>query len=144
MSDEDEIRQLIAEHFEAMRWSEATEPDWGRFRQDFLADALLCDAARPVQFRLLNGFIELMETVTRRNLTSFEEHTRGTKILHFGNIALVLAMSELLENGSGTSHDISGYLIVKSDGRWSIMAHACEPACKKGSSLFGVPRSGTP
>jgi hypothetical protein len=50
------------------------------------------------------------------------------KILRYSNIAVVLAMSELLENGSETNHDISGYLLVKSDGRWSIAAHAWDQA----------------
>ena len=53
-----------------------------------------------MQIRSLDDFIERMETVARTNLESFEEHTRGLKIMRFGNVAVVLAMSELLENGS--------------------------------------------
>ncbi|MCR9110871.1 hypothetical protein [Marivita sp. XM-24bin2] len=128
MSDEDAIRKLIAEHFEPMQWSEGTEPDWNRFREDFLEEAVLCGAARPAQPRTLGEFIERMETVARKNLVSFEEHTQGMKVLRFGNIAVVLAMSELLEDGSDINHDISGYLLVKSEGRWSIMAHAWDQA----------------
>jgi len=128
MTDDEAITNLIAEHFEPMRWSEGTEPDWDRFRADFLEGALLCGSARPAQPRTLGEFIERMETVARKNLTSFEEHTRGMKILRVGNIAVVLAMSELLENGSEINHDISGYLLVKSEGRWSIMVHAWHQA----------------
>ena len=119
MSDEEAIRELIAEHFEPMRWSEGTEPDWDRFRKDFLEGALLCGSVRPAHPRTLEEFIERMETVARKNLASFEEHTRGMKIL---------AMSELLEDGSDINHDISGYLLVKSEGQWSIMAHAWDQA----------------
>ena len=128
MDDEEAIRTLIGEHFEAMRWEPGTDPDWDGFRQDFLPSAQLFGAARPVQGRTVDGFVERMETVARKNLHSFEEHTRGMKILRFGNIAVVLAMSELLENGSDVNHDISGYLLVKSDGRWSIAAHAWDQA----------------
>ena len=128
MSDEEAIRKLIAEHFEPMRWSEGTEPDWDRFRTDFLQGALLCGSVRPAQARTLGEFIERMETIARKNLASFEEHTRGMEILRFGNIAVVLAMSELLEDGSDINHDISGYLLVKSEGRWSILAHAWDQA----------------
>ena len=128
MSDEEAIRKLIAEHFEPMRWSEGTEPDWDRFRTDFLQGALLCGSVRPAQPRTLVEFIERMETIARKNLASFEEHTRGMEILRFGNIAVVLAMSELLEDGSDINHDISGYLLVKSEGRWSILAHAWDQA----------------
>ena len=128
MTDEDEIRELIGRHFEAMRWNEATGPDWDRFRSDFHSGATLCGAARPAQIRSLDEFINRMESVARVNLKSFEEHTQGMQILIFGNIAVVLAMSELLEDGADVSHDISGYLLVKSEGRWSIMAHAWDQA----------------
>lgn len=128
MNDEDEIRALIGEHFEAIRWEQGTNPDWDRFRKDFLPDAILFGAARPVQSRSVDGFIDRMETVARQNLHAFEEHTRGMKVLCFGNVAVVLALSEMLENGSEVNHDISGYLLVKSDGRWSIAAHAWDQA----------------
>lgn len=131
MDDEEEIRSLIAEHFEAMRWKPGTDPDWSRFRQDFIPDAQLFGAARPVQARSVDGFIERMESVARKNLHTFEEHTRGMKVLRFGNVAVVLAMSELLENGSDPNHDISGYLLVKSGGRWLIAAHAWDQAGDK-------------
>ena len=110
----------LGKHFEAMQWQPGTDPDWDRFRQDFLPGAQLFGAARPVQARDVDGFIERMETVARQNLHTFEEHTRGMKILRFGNIAVVLALSEMLENGEEENHDISGYLLVKSNGKWSI------------------------
>ena len=128
MDDVAAIRALIGEHFEAMRWKEGVDPDWDRFRQDFLPSAQLFGAARPLQARTVDGFVERMETVARKNLHSFEEHTRGMKILRFGNVAVVLAMSEMLENDSEMNHDISGYLLVKSEDRWSIAAHAWDQA----------------
>lgn len=130
MDDDEAIRVLIREHFEAMGWEPGTDPDWDRFRQDFLPDAQLFGAARPVQSRTVDSFIERMETVARKNLHTFEEHTRGMKILRFGNIAVVLAMSEMLENAEEENHDISGYLLVKSEGRWSIAAHAWDQAAE--------------
>jgi hypothetical protein len=88
----------------------------------------LCGAARPAQVRTVDGFVARMDTVARKNLQTFEEHTKGMKILRFGNVAVVLAMSELLENGTDVHHDVSGYLLVKSEGRWSIVAHAWDQA----------------
>ena len=131
MSDDEEIRKLVGEHFKSIRWSEGAEPDWNRFCSDFLPDALLCGAARPVQLRSVEAFIDRMEEVARKNLRSFEEHTQGMQILRFGNIAVVLAVSELLEDGTDVNHDISGYLLVKSEGRWSIMAHAWDQASEE-------------
>jgi len=127
-ADEQGIRALIKNHFEGMRWGPTSEPDWERFRQDFLPAALLFGSARPVQGRTLDGFIERMEKVARANLHSFEEHTQGMRIMCFGNIAVALGMSELCENGSDVNHDISAYLLVKSEGRWWIAAHAWDQA----------------
>lgn len=128
MDDVTAIRAVIGEHFEAMAWKPGSEPDWDRFRADFVDGAQLFGAARPAQPRSVDGFIERMETVARKNLHTFEEHTRTMKILHFGNIAVVLAMSEMCENDSDVNHDISGYLMVKSEGKWSIAAHAWDQA----------------
>ena len=128
MSDSTEIKTLVGEHFEPMRWNEDTEPDWEKFSNDFFEGAVLCGAARPAQTRSVDGFVERMEKVARKNLQSFEEHTREMKILRFGNIAVVLAVSELVEDRSETNHDISGYLLIKSEGRWSILGHAWDQA----------------
>lgn len=124
MQDEDAIRELVGNHFEAMRWTSGEEADWNRFAADFLPEAQLFPAARPVQTRSVEGFIARMKAVAQGGLHTFEEHTRGMKILRFGNVAVVLASSEMLENGTETNHDISGYLLVKSEGAWRIAAHA--------------------
>ena len=39
-----------------------------------------------------------MNIVTQGDLQTFEEHTLGMQVLVFGNIAVALAASELLEN----------------------------------------------
>lgn len=130
-SEEDEIRSLIKDHFEGLRWSPGTAPDWQRFSADFLPGASLFPAARPAQVRTLEEFIERMNGVAAGTLHTFEEHTLGMKILGFGNVAVVLAASEMLENESETNHDVSAYLLVKSDGRWRIAAHAWDKATEE-------------
>jgi hypothetical protein len=50
------------------------------------------------------------------------------QILSFGNVAVVLAASEMVENGAEVNHDVSGYLLVKSEGKWRIAAHAWDGA----------------
>ena len=123
-ADEAEITLLIKNHFEGMRWTRDTSPDWKRFSSDFLPGASLFPAARPVQIRTLEAFIERMNGVAARTLHTFEEHTLGMQILVFGHIAVVLAASEMLENETETNHDISAYLLVKNEGKWLIAAHA--------------------
>ncbi len=127
-SDEDAIRALIGAHFEGLKWTPSTQPDWDTFSADFLPDALLCGAARPAQARTLDAFIERMNGVAEGSLRSFEEHTLGMQILMFGNVAVVLAASEMLENETEVNHDVSGYLLVKNEGEWRIAAHAWDQA----------------
>ncbi|MCW3782159.1 hypothetical protein [Defluviimonas salinarum] len=124
MDDEAEIRALIGAHFEALGWSEGGTPDWRRFRADFLLDARLFPAARPVESKTLDDFAARMERVAREVLTTFEEHTRGMEVRVFGNIAVVLAASEMIENGQDINRDVSDYLVVKSGGQWRIAAQA--------------------
>ncbi|SHG36691.1 nuclear transport factor 2 family protein [Cognatishimia maritima] len=124
MSDTDAISQLILDHFEGMRWDEKSNPDWERFRRDFHPSAILCGAARPAEPKSVEAFVERMEAVAIKNLKSFEEHTATLEIMHFGNIAVALARSDMLENGSEENQDISAFLLVKSEGKWSILGHA--------------------
>lgn len=130
-SDEEEIRALIKNHFEGMRWTVNTTPDWQDFSSDFLPGASLFPAARPVQIKTVQAFIDRMNGVAATTLHTFEEHTLGMQIHAFGNVAVVLAASEMLENGTETNHDISAYLLVKSEGKWLIAAHAWDKASEE-------------
>jgi hypothetical protein len=132
-SDETEdlraIKELIGAHFDALRWSPGTPIDWRTFTDDFLPDASLFPAARPVVRRTLEEFMKRMDGVAQGgSLNTFEEKTLGMQVLHFGNIAVVLAASEMLENGTEVNHDVSGYLLVKNEGKWRIAAHAWDKA----------------
>lgn len=129
--DEKAIRALIDAHFEGLRWTPTCQPDWPRFSDDFLPGALLFPAARPVQPKTLEAFIERMKGVAQGTLKFFEEHTLGMEILVFGNIAVVLAASEMIENETDVNHDVSGYLLVKEGGKWWIAAHAWDHANEK-------------
>ncbi len=114
-----------------MKWTRETKPDWDAFSADFLPDARLFPAARPAQAKTLDEFIERMNGVASGALHTFEEHTLGMKVLMFGNVAVVLAASEMLENETEVNHDVSGYLLVKSEGKWSIAAHAWDKATEQ-------------
>jgi hypothetical protein len=122
------IRTLIGAHFDGLRWSNGVRPDWVKFAADFLRDALLFPAARPVRRQTLEAFITRMNGLAEGTLRSFEEKTLGMQILAFGNVAVVLAASEMLENGTEVNHDVSGYLLLKDEGKWRIAAHAWDHA----------------
>ena len=129
--DEQAIRALIGTHFDAFKWTPDTKADWSRFSADFLSDAVLVPAARPAKAKSLQAFIDRMEGVAQGSLRTFEEHTLGMQCLVFGNVAVVLAASEMLENNTEVNHDVSGYLLVKTEGKWQIAAHAWDKASKE-------------
>ncbi len=126
--DEDAIRSLIGDHFRGMKWDAETKPDWGAFASDFHPAAVLVPAARPASPKSVEEFVDRMNGVADKVLDSFEEWTLGMQVLRYGNIAVVLAASEMLENRKETNHDISGYLLIKDEGRWQILAHAWDKA----------------
>ncbi len=125
------IRALIGAHFQGLRWAPGTSPDWDAFASDFLSDASLFPAARPVRRQTLEAFIARMSGVAQGTLRSFEETTLGMQVLVFGNVAVALAASRMLENDTEVNHDMSGYLLVKSDGTWRIAAHAWDHATEQ-------------
>ena len=122
------IKALIGAHFDSLRWGPGTRPDWAKFAADFLPDASLFPAARPVRRQTLDAFITRMNGVAEGALRSFEEKTLGMQVLVFGNVAVVLAASEMLENGTDVNQDVSGYLVLKDGGEWRIAAHAWDKA----------------
>jgi ketosteroid isomerase-like protein len=122
------IRTLIGAHFRGLRWSSATRPDWDAFTADFLPDASLFPAARPVRRQTLDAFVTRMNGLAQGALRSFEETTLGMQIHVFGNVAVVLAASEMVENGSAVNQDVHGYLLLKNEGAWRIAAHAWDHA----------------
>jgi hypothetical protein len=129
--DERAIRTLIGAHFRGLRWTPTAGPDWGAFSADFLPEASLFPAARPVRRQTLDDFISRMNGLAQGKLRSFEEATLGMQILVFGNVAVVLAASEMLENGAEINRDVSGYLLVKDEGKWRIAAHAWDHASEE-------------
>lgn len=130
-NDEKAIRSLVGAHFEGLKWTPRSRAEWARFKADFLPDAILYPATRPVQPKTVEAFVERMKGVAQDVLHSFEEHTLGMKILVFGNVAVVLAASEMLENETEVNHDVSGYLLVKDEGQWRIAAHAWDHASEE-------------
>lgn len=125
------IKALIGAHFDGLRWSPGTSADWNMFAADFLPEASLFPAARPVRRQTLEAFIARMNGVAQDSLRSFEEKTLGMQVLVFGNVAVVLAASEMLENGTEVNHDVSGYLLLKDSGKWRIAAHAWDHASEQ-------------
>ena len=122
--DLEAIRHLIARQFANVTWTEEREADWSAFAADFLADAPLFPASRPVEARSVPNFLTRMKALPSEGLASFEQSLGGTKIMLFGNVAVAFGVCENLENRSTAQREIEAFLLVK-DGRvWRIAAHA--------------------
>lgn len=106
----------------------AMPADWATVGADFLSDALLVPAARLARAKSLDVSTERMKSVAQAALHTFEERTLGTQMLVFGNVAVVMAASEMLENATNVNHAVSAYLLVKDEGNWRIAAHAWDHA----------------
>jgi hypothetical protein len=76
----------------------------------------------------LEALTARMDDVAQGTLRSFDEKTLGMQVLVFGNVAVALAASEMLENGTEVNHDVSGYLLLKDEDGWRIAAHAWDKA----------------
>ena len=123
-ADRRAIEAVIARQFASLNWSDGGSADWSGFTADFFAGAQLYPAARPAQSRSVAEFRHRMDGVARTTLPSFKERPLGVEIRIFGNVAIAAAGCEMIENGSTISRGVEMLLLVKSDGRWQIVAQA--------------------
>lgn len=119
------IETLIDDQFRSgLQWTPTTPSDWATFATGFLPDASLFPAARPVRRQTVDAFITRMSGLAQDKLRSFEETMLGADILVFGNVAVALSASEMVENGTEVNRDVTGFLLVKDEGKWRIAAQA--------------------
>lgn len=122
--DVEAIEALIARQFASLTWRPGTSANWDAFTNDFLADAPLYPAARPVRRQTAPAFIERMQGLAGTTLTTFRERVLGTEIRIFGNVATAVAGCEITENDTQVSLGVEMLLLVKTDGAWRIAAQA--------------------
>lgn len=118
------ILDLIDRQFKSMSWSSGSFPDMAAFKADFLPEAKLYPAARPVCGRSLDEFSERMSELAGKTLISFHETMLGGKVLIFGNVAVAAVTCENRENESEINRNVEMLLLVKSGGDWKIAAQA--------------------
>ena len=119
------IRDLIRAQAQRLSWRANRTADWDGFKGGFIASAAMIASARPARPQSIGEFVDRMKTLSQGSLRDFEEKALGGPIHVFGNVAVALVVAgETLENGSETNRDVSGYLLVKEEGRWWIAAQA--------------------
>jgi len=118
------IQALVARQFASLNWAPGTEADWAGFVADFLPEAALYPAARPVKRQTVEGFVERMRGLAGTRLRSFHETVLGTEIRVFGNVAVAVAACEMTENGAEVNRGVEMLLLVKDKGIWRIASQA--------------------
>lgn len=118
------IKALIGRQFSSLTWDQETSADWDTFISDFLPSATLYPAARPAMAQTVAAFVERMKGVAEANLRAFQESVLGTDIRVFGNVAIAAAGCQMIENGAEVKRGVELLLLVKSEGRWQIVAQA--------------------
>ena len=114
------IKNILARQLEYITWSASKDSNWAEFADDFLPDASLFGAARPVQSQTVAAFVDRMKSLSRSGLKSFEQTMLGAEIHVFGSVAIAFGVCRNLENGTEETRGIEAYLLVKDDGIWRI------------------------
>lgn len=127
-ADIEEIRALIERQFRSLSWGPEKPPGWQAFADDFVEDAPLYAARRPVRAQSVGAFVARMQGLSQTTLPTLDEQLRGLGVKVFGNVAVALAVCELTENAAETSQNVEALLLVRSDGRWRIAAQAWDTA----------------
>ena len=122
------IERLIDRQFASMSWTAGGAPDFETFGRDFLPEASLFAAARPVRSQNVERFAERMRGLVGTSLRSFDERVLGTRIQVFGNVAVAVVACENTENGTDVNRNVEMMLLVKEDGAWKIAAQAWDKA----------------
>lgn len=123
-TDQEAIEEVIERQFGSLSWAPGETADWDTFMSDFLADAPLYPAIRPVKQQAISAFMERLSGLSETKLRSFREKVLGTKVRVFGNVAVALAGCETVENETETSRGVEMLLLVKDSGQWKIAGQA--------------------
>ena len=126
MDDVQAIRALIAHQFSSLSWTPNKPANWDGFVADFLPNAPLYSAARPVKPQTLEQFVARMKRLSETELHSLEETVLGVEISVFGNIAVAVVGCSMKENRQVGSQTVEMLLLVKDHGEWRISAQAWE------------------
>jgi hypothetical protein len=130
-SDEDDIeaiRAVISRQFKSLCWQPETSGDWEAFAADFFPGAALYPAARPAKPQSPRGFVERMQGLAGTTLQTFNEAPLGIDVRVFGNVAVAIAGCEMTENNTTVNRGVEMMLLLKTEGRWMIVAQAWDVA----------------
>ena len=122
--DEAAIRELIAAQFDAITWAPGHDADWSTVHDSFTPGAQVWPARRPPAPQSAFDFTSPLRRLRDEGLGSFTETGAGCHVWVIGNLAAALAGCEMVEDDSGVTRDISGYLLVKHEDGWRIAAQA--------------------
>ena len=116
--------RLLRANSGVLNWQQGTSGDWAAFTADFLPNAALYAAARPIKAQTAEAFVERMKDLAGSKLRSFAETVLGVEVQIFGNVAVAVAGCEITENDADVARGVEMMLLVKDAGVWRIAAQA--------------------
>lgn len=128
------IRDLVQAQAQRLSWTATQTADWDGYKNGFMPFAAMIASARPARPQAVVEFLDRMKALSKGSLKNFEETALGGPVCVFGNVAVALIAGQTIENGSEVNRDVSGYLLIKEDGRWRIAAQAWDKE-KPGSPI---------
>lgn len=121
--DEDHIRDIIAQMFEAVSWSETKNPDFAAFASAVRKDAVLVPSGRPANPIDIETFVDRMsDQHSSGAMRIFDEKAHKTKVMVFGNLAVAFGSYEARIDNGPLGRGANGFLFVRNDGNWQIAA----------------------
>lgn len=118
------IKALIARQFACMNWAPGSTGNWAAFEADFVPDATVYPAARPLTPQSVDAFVARMKDLSETALRSFRQRMLGATVHVFGNVAIALGACENVENDGDVARGVESFLLVKDAGTWRIAAQA--------------------
>jgi ketosteroid isomerase-like protein len=121
--DEDRIREIIGQMFEAVSWSETKAPDFTAFASAVRKDAVLVPSARPANPTDIKTFVDRMSGQHSSGaMKDFDEKAHKTKVTVFGNLAVAIGSYVARIDNGPLGRGANGFLFIRNDGDWQIAA----------------------
>jgi hypothetical protein len=123
-ADESRIVDIINAMFDAISWSDSSQPDFQKFTAAVRSDAIVVPSARPAAPTDIAAFVKRMsELHSKGTMKSLEETGLKNRVKVFGNIAVAIGSFRAKIDGS-ISRGANAFLFIREAGDWQIAAMA--------------------
>jgi ketosteroid isomerase-like protein len=123
-TDESRIVDIINTMYDAISWSDASQPDFQKFTAAVRSDAVVVPSTRPAAPTDIAAFVERMSALhANGTMKTFEETGLKNRVKVFGNVAVAIGSFRAKIDGS-VSRGVNAFLFIREAGDWQIAAMA--------------------